>query len=326
MRLHSTRMNNIKKVSSSFLLNQCSLFHILVTPMDNSSTISGFTFIRNAVKFDYPVVEAITSILPICDEFIANVGNSDDDTLSLITSIGSEKIKIVESVWDEKLRIGGQVLAQQTDIAFSHCIGNWCFYIQADEVVHEQYLPSIREATQRYHSDQLVEGLLFNYLHFYGSYDYVGSTRQWYRNEIRVIRNNKNIISHKDAQGFRIDGRRLKVKPLDAYVYHYGWVKSPQKQQSKQRWFNLLWHSDEWLDNNVKDDSEFDYSAIDSLRPFTGDHPSVMKNRITQQDWDFTFNQSANLKHTPLKHRILNKIESVSGYRFGEYKSYKLLK
>ena len=113
--------------------------------MDNSCTISGFTFIRNAVKFDYPIVEAITSILPICDEFIVNVGNSDDDTLSLITSIGSEKIKIIESVWDENLRIGGQVLAQQTDIAFSNCISDWCFYIQADEVVHEQYLPSIRE-------------------------------------------------------------------------------------------------------------------------------------------------------------------------------------
>jgi hypothetical protein len=42
--------------------------------------VAGFTFIRNAVKNDYPVVEAITSILSICDEFVVALGNSDDGT------------------------------------------------------------------------------------------------------------------------------------------------------------------------------------------------------------------------------------------------------
>jgi len=80
--------------------------------------VAGFTIIRNAIKFDYPVVEAINSILPICDEFIVAVGNSDDETLQLIKSINSPKIKIIETVWDDSLRQGGQVLAIETNKAF----------------------------------------------------------------------------------------------------------------------------------------------------------------------------------------------------------------
>ena len=66
--------------------------------------VTGFSFIRNGVKFDFPIVEAIKSILPICDEFVVAVGKSEDDTLGLIQSIGSPKIKIIETVWDESLR------------------------------------------------------------------------------------------------------------------------------------------------------------------------------------------------------------------------------
>ena len=42
--------------------------------------VTGFTFIRNAVKFDYPVVEAITSILPLCDDFVVAQRKSEDET------------------------------------------------------------------------------------------------------------------------------------------------------------------------------------------------------------------------------------------------------
>ena len=192
--------------------------------------ISGFTFVRNAIKFDYPVVEAILSILPICDEIIVAVGNSDDDTLSLIRSINSPKIKIIETVWDDTLRKGGQVLAVETDKALAAVSpdADWCFYIQGDEVVHEQYLPIIKQAMEENLHQKKVEGLLFKYTHFYGSYQYVADSYKWYRREIRVIRNTGKIRSYKDAQGFRtIDNQKLIVKLIDAYVYHYGWVKPP---------------------------------------------------------------------------------------------------
>src|ERR1044072_1101483 len=143
--------------------------------------VTGFTFVRNAIKLDYPVVEAISSILPLCDEVIVLVGNSEDATPDLIRSINSPKIRIFDSVWDDSMREGGRVLAIETDKAMQHISPDttWCFYIQADEIVHEDDYPAIRAAMEKYKDDQRVEGLLFNYIHFYGTYDYVGDSRTW---------------------------------------------------------------------------------------------------------------------------------------------------
>ena len=157
--------------------------------------VTGFTFIKNAIKYDYPVVEAIQSILPLCDDFVVAVGKSDDDTLALIQSISTDKIKIIETVWDETKRVGGQVLAIETDKAFQAITSDsdWAFYIQGDEVIHEKYHAVIKENMLKYKEEQTVDGLLFKYLHFYGSYDYVVVSSNFYKHEIRVIKNNKKI-------------------------------------------------------------------------------------------------------------------------------------
>ncbi len=200
--------------------------------------VSGFTFIRNAIKFDYPIVEAITSILPLCDEFVVMLGDSEDGTKKLLESINSSKIKIYESTWDENLREGGKILAVETNKALEKISpdSDWAFYIQGDELVHEKYLPAIKEAMQKWKDDKRVEGLLFNYAHFYGSYDYVGDSTQWYRREVRIIRPHAGIYSFRDAQGFQKKGRPLRVKNANAEVYHYGWVKPPSRQQEKQKY------------------------------------------------------------------------------------------
>jgi len=288
--------------------------------------ITGFTFVRNALKFDYPIVEAITSILPLCDEFVVAVGKSEDDTLQLIRSINSPKIKIIETVWDDSLREGGRVLAVETDKAFAAISPDtdWAFYIQGDEVVHEKYHQTILEEMKKWKDDKKVEGLLFNYLHFYGSYDYVGDSRKWYRKEIRILKYNKNVCSFRDAQGFRLENRIMKVKPIDAFVYHYGWVKPPELQQAKQRHFNKLWHSDDWMKKNIPDTEQFDYSQIDSLTLFNGTHPAVMQNRIKKKNWSFDFDPSK--KVFSLKARILYWFEKKTGWKIGEYKNYRVIK
>ncbi|HOO10170.1 MAG TPA: glycosyltransferase family 2 protein, partial [Cyclobacteriaceae bacterium] len=187
--------------------------------------VSGFTFVRNAVQYDYPVVEAITSILPLCDEFVVAVGNSGDSTRELIQSIHSPKVKIIDTVWDDSLRQGGQTFALETNKAFQSISpeADWAFYIQADEVVHEKYHGAIREAMAKHKDDKRVEGLLCDYIHFYGSYDYVGDAYRWYRREVRIIRNDKSIVSYKDAQGFRRKPNiKINAKLINACVYHYG--------------------------------------------------------------------------------------------------------
>jgi len=284
--------------------------------------VSGFTFIRNALKYDYPIVESIESILPICDEVVVAVGKSEDDTLELIQSIESGKIRIIETEWDLSLREGGQVLAVETNKALTAVAkdSDWCFYIQGDEVIHEKYHQHITNAMEKYKDHKQVDGLLFKYLHFYGSYDYVGDSRKWYRNEIRIIRNGVGAQSYKDAQGFRKNGQKLKVKEIDAYVYHYGWVKPPEKQSEKIKNFLYHWHSDDYIEKNKPHES-FDYSQIDSLKKFNGSHPKVMKNRISKINWQFDFDPTT--KNFGLKTKLLYYFERFTGIRIGEYKNYK---
>ncbi|NLR93143.1 glycosyltransferase family protein [Flammeovirga agarivorans] len=285
--------------------------------------VTGFSFIRNAIKYDYPITEAITSILPICDEFVVAVGNSDDSTLQLIKSI-SPKIKIVETEWDDSLREGGRVLAEETNKAFQAISEDtdWCFYIQGDEVVHEDYLYVVYNAMLNNLENKSVDGLLFNYLHFYGSYDYIGSSTRWYRKEIRVIRNNKNIYSYRDAQGFRKgDNKKLNVIPIDAYIYHYGWVRPPEKMLNKQNNFLALYNGG-ILPYDVE---EFDYSEIDSLNIFQGSHPKVMKRRIEDKNWKFE--KDISIKKYSLKEKVKQIVMKMTGgYIIGEYKNYKILK
>ena len=288
--------------------------------------ISGFTFVRNAIQYDYPVVESISSILPVVDEFIVSVGNSDDQTLSLIQSISSPKIKIVESTWDDSLRSGGRVLAVETDKAFSHISdkSDWAFYLQADEVVHEKYHQTILKAANQYKDQLKVEGLLFNYLHFYGTYDYVGDTRRWYDKEIRIIRNDKSIRSYRDAQGFRKNDRKLQVKQIDASIYHYGWVKHPELQQHKRENFGKLWSDAEQTESDKQKQDLFNYvNDADSLVKFTGTHPQTMHQRIKDKNWQINFDLAK--KKLSFKDWLLYKIEKLTGKRLFNYRNYRVI-
>lgn len=288
--------------------------------------VTGFSFIRNAVKYDYPIVEAISSILPLCNDFVLALGNSEDNTQGLIQSMPSNKIKVISTVWDDSLREGGKVLAVETNKAFDAISPDtdWAFYIQGDEVIHEKYLDVIYAAMEKWKNDPKVEGLLFNYTHFFGSYDYVGDSRRWYRREIRVIKNDKSIRSYRDAQGFRkINNRKLRVKPVDAQIYHYGWVKHPSYQQKKQETFHKMWHDDRWVDKHVSKVEEFDYSYIDSLKKFEGVHPEVIKRRVEEKNWDFSFDTGK--RKLSAKDKVLMKIEDWTGWRIGEYKNYKIV-
>ena len=292
--------------------------------------ITGFSFIRNAIKYDYPIQESLESLLPVVDEIVVAVGKSDDKTLELIQKIHKKKIRILKTVWDDSKREGGRVLAEETQKAYD-AIHNtdWAFYLQGDEVLHEADYPVIRAAAEKYRDDKRVDGLLFKYKHFYGSYDYLGASRRWYRREIRILRPprfalkpEQKIYSYKDAQGFRKDdNHKLNVKEIDAYIYHYGWVKPPAAQMQKQQTFNKYWHDDEWMKKNIPSAAEFDYSNIDSLARFEGTHPAVMAERIRKKNWRFDFDISRS-RYT-LKEKISGFIEKLTGYRPGEYKNYK---
>mgnify|MGYP001159094292 FL=1 len=274
--------------------------------------VSGFTFIRNAILLDYPIVAAIKSILPLCDEVVVAVGNSDDDTLGLIQNIGP-KVKIIQTTWDDSLRQNGRVLAVETDKALAaiNPAADWAIYIQGDEVMHEADHPNIFNAMTQYQHDNEVDGLLFDYLHFYGSYDYIGVSNNWYKKEIRIIKPGRGIFSFRDAQGFRkAPDQKLKVALANAKVYHYGWVKDPTAMQRKQESFHKLWHDDAWLEKNVKVATAFDYEDhIHELARFEGKHPIWISDRIAARNW--TFQMDITKRNRTLKNRVKNWLKLI---------------
>jgi glycosyltransferase involved in cell wall biosynthesis len=292
-----------------------------------SLKISGFSFVRNALLYDFPLEESLGSLLPLCDEVVIAVGKSDDDTLGTIERIGSDRIGIVETVWDESLRQGGRLYAQQTDIALARCSGDWCIYLQADEVLHEEDHALIRSEIERADGDPAVEALLFRYLHFYGSYDYIGAGRQWYRREIRAVRNTGDVISWGDAQGFRRkvpggDAVPLRARQTEARVFHYGWVKPPRIQQEKQRAAHRYWHDDDWIEQNISKDELFDYSSAFQLRTYKGTHPRIMRERIERSHpWTRHFDPKR-LRPKPFLVKMTDLIENATGWRIGEYRNF----
>jgi hypothetical protein len=289
--------------------------------------VVGFTFIRNAIRYDYPIQEAILSILPLCDTVIVAVGASEDGTRELIEQLAPGKIKILDTVWDDSLREGGQVLAMETNKALQAVEAeqaDWAFYIQGDEVLHEQYIPVVRKAMEQNLSRQEVDGLLFQYQHFYGSYDFIGDSPKWYAHEIRVIKLGRKVYSYKDAQGFRKEiNEKLRVVKIPASIYHYGWVKDPRAMQQKQLNFNRYWHSDEWVIENIGREEIFNYSDTIPLRKFTGTQPSVMQERIQHLKWKFEYYPDK--IQVSIKDKIKILVKKYLGWDLG-YRNYRMLR
>jgi hypothetical protein len=287
--------------------------------------VCGFTIVKNAVRFDFPAVEAIRSILPICDRMVVAVGDSDDGTRDLIASIGDPKIEILDTVWDPMLKEDGRVLAAETNKALDAIPPDydWCFYIQADEVVHERFYPAIRASMEEHLHSPVVQGLLFRYRHFYGTYDYVADSRRWYRQEIRIVRNDRSIRSWNDAQGFRWkDGSKLTAAQSGAEMYHYGWVRPPKLMKDKVDGAKEYWSPDsKHIRTMDRPGEEYLYEQnYDSLRRFEDTHPAVMQDRLERLDWHPEL--STKRKRLSLRYRLLYWIERTTGVRLFENRHF----
>jgi len=261
--------------------------------------ISGFSFVRNGDKLYYPIAESIKSILPIVDEFIIAVGegDKDDKTREIISNLNDKKIKIIDTIWDNKYCHKGAINSIQTDIAKKECSGDWLFYVQADEVVHEDDYDAIIKNCEKYLKNDKVEGFLFNYLHFWGDYDHYHKSHGWYPKEIRIIRNKENIHSWQSAQSFRrfdyynhprqeSGTNKLTVVPINGRIFHYGWVRPPHLMQNKRKALDSVhWGDEKAKDYYNKAPQDFDYGPLNQLSLFQDTHPKVMKERIKKHYW-----------------------------------------
>ena len=256
--------------------------------------VSGFTIVRNAVKYGYPVQESLRSLLPLVDELVVAVGDSEDDTWELVNGVGDSKLKAFRTVWDETKREGGLILSEQTNLALERCSGDWAVYLQCDELLHEDEIDRIRTQLQRHHS-QRTEGLSFKYLHFYGSFETVQDNWcRWYRREVRAVKTRIGVVSVGDAAGFKVRRgdrlQRLIRADADAHVFHYGWVRPPGVMVDKRRHVESYYHGDNVpaeVAEVEKVDAAKPYRHMGDLMTFRGTHPNLMEPLIARRDWTF---------------------------------------
>jgi hypothetical protein len=289
--------------------------------------ISGCIILRNAIINDYPAVEAIQSVLPLVSEMVISIDPGDDNTWDVISALQDPKIRIIHSHWDMSKRSGGAVYAEETNKVLDavNPKSDWILYIQADEVLHEKDHPKILEAAKRYAADPKVKGLLFRYIHFYGTYDYIGTGRQWYHAEVRMIKNDPSVRSYKDAQGFRIGNQKIPVAKIDADIYHYGWVKSPKKMKQKIGTTVVFYsNDDEGIQKLRTESTDFSFDNFGKLELYNGSHPQYMKERIASRNWHLDFDLSVN--KYDLKDRLLILIEKITGVRLFAFRNYRIVR
>lgn len=290
--------------------------------------ISGFTFIKNGLTLGYPIRESVESIEPVCDEIIINVGFDDPNLVKddgtyeyLRDHLTHSKYKFVKNYWDPEKTSQGLVFSEQTNLALKKCQGKYCQYIQGDEIVHENDLSLIHNEVIAMEDRPEIEGLIFQYLHFYGNVDIIRYTRSVYRREVRLIRNGLGIKSWLDAQGFRhADDTKIKAKLSKARIFHYGWAREQQVMKEKVQVMSTFYHGPE----GDKNQADFAYQNLWGLKNFEGQHPELMK------EWIRKNRNTLDLRSMKMKFKLKDLglvlsdgIEKLTNYRMGEYKNYR---
>ncbi len=114
--------------------------------------ISCFSTVRNCYAADYPLLECLMQVYPICDEYLLGVGiSSTDDTIEYGYKIAEKfkKVRVIETPWD--LSEGPSVIATETNRILEQCQGDWLWHHQADECFTTEYvntLNSMLDTTQ----------------------------------------------------------------------------------------------------------------------------------------------------------------------------------
>ena len=287
--------------------------------------VSGFTFLRNGVLLGYPFIESIRSLLSVCDEVVVAVGQGSDNTLDLVKEINDPKLRIIETTWNESMTDRGYVYAQQKMIAQFNCTGDWAFYLECDEIIHEKDVPLIRAQMAKYLSDTAVEALVFDYYHFYGAPDHIAISPRWYKKAPRIIRNTIRafapdglfwVIMHDNKHG-----HYPRVAGVGCYIYHYGHVRKIEAMNEKSKKVERYWG---------KSPQQFaSYGDIDykSLTKFSGEHPAIMEDWLNNNaEHQLTINPAYKLTSRDKRHRFMMIIGRLFGNIDFTKKHYKLIR
>ena len=283
--------------------------------------VSAFTFIKNGEILGYPFIQSIKSILPIVDEFVINVGSGEDNTLEVIQAINDPKIRIIQSCWNDNMKNRGYVYGQQKMVAQFNCTGDWAFYIEGDEIYHENDLDRIYMSMKENLDNSEVEALIFDFYHFYGNANSYLDSPGWYRSEARIIKNSLRTYAPDGLFWLVLDnnktGRYPRAKHTGAKCYHYGWVRSEAQMNLKSKKVQKYWGGEA---------NKIDYSKMDQsiIKEFKGSHPKIIQDWIPKETGVFVADQDYKLSLKQKKHKIMIIFEKLFGLELSK-KHYKLV-
>jgi hypothetical protein len=217
----------------------------------------------------------------------------------------------------------GFVYGQQKSIALFNCTGDWAFYLEGDEIIHEDDLPKIRAAMEKHLSDEAVEALVFDYIHFYGNRNTYAWSPAWYRTAPRILRNTIPAWAPKGLYFLVMKdhkcGRYPRAAHTGATIYHYGWVRSESQMDLRRKSNSKYWAN--------RPPPPANYVEIDpqTLRLFTGTHPKAIQDWLDPAEGLFAANPNHPLSSRERKHRMMLKLEAWFGFRFNK-KHYRLVR
>jgi hypothetical protein len=263
----------------------------------------------------------IQSVLPIVDEFVINVGESEDNTLEIVRSINDPKIRIVVSKWNDVMKNKGFVYGQQKMISHYNCTGDWAFYVEGDEVYHEKDLAKIQSSMEMYFGDSRVEALAFKFKHFYGNGNSFLDSPGWYRSEARIIRNSIRVYAPDGLFWLVLDsnkkGRYPRAKKIGATCYHYGWVRSEDQMNLKSSKVQKYWGGEP-----VK----IDFTQMDKsiVKRFQGSHPKIIQDWLPSEIGLYEVDKYYQPTKKQKKHQIMLRLEKMFDLDLSK-KHYKLV-
>lgn len=255
--------------------------------------ISAFTLIKNAEKFQFPVIESINSLLPAVDHYLVNVGDSETHDLLFREFRNEPKVRLITFDWGGKEK-GTSFISEQTNLIMNAIGTDYAFYLQADEVIHERDLYRIPSFIKECEKEDRL-GITLKYLHFAGDPNHVFKTYEdggdFYDRELRIFRNTGELVSFGDGQSFSsltngyFDPRgpqpvlhqKERFLDSDIEVFHYSYLRDRKKLLEKKKYLEEFYKiSEPDRKENIPEDENGYFIDPEKTKEFKGSHPNVM--------------------------------------------------
>ena len=209
---------------------------------ESMTSLGGSIFVRNAVKFDYCIREAVESLVPLCDEVVVLDCQSEDDTMDILQELEAKHGNVrVYDGGEWECAPNFERLALLANQAKEFLRTKWHFMLQADEVLHEDSYPRVREALAL--AGPGNKTWMVKRFNLYPDFDHYvkENSKRKPCNDYPLRLGRRDIPAVGDAEGLFLVGFNPKWRDL-IHIFHYGYVRRRDlildKAIDMQSWFH----------------------------------------------------------------------------------------